>query len=411
MIPKIFLLLLFMFLSVSIKAQETSECTPAEGTPIRIGAVFPQGDLFSLDAAAPIQGVQAMVKAFNECSGKRPVELVYIPANNRAQALDAVEKLDVPLIIGSGSAAVSEALTEASTDGDFVYWEVTEPLDNPHEWAFSPRPNNIQLGQSAASFVINEIPALIEGRVPRVAFLYEKRAQTIADGILDTLQPLITRGYSNNLESPYRLAVQIREAEIDVVMVATFEGDAEFFWDMLRQADANITAWVQVGSQLSDTCDSFAAISVDASGEVDRRFRHNRGGEVYTRYEAIYEAEFDEAPNEQADLAASGVYLLLEHLLEGDIPETIREDIFNKEVDLSSGLMGEGWTLENNLNTAISPIIQQRQTEGFCSVLPGNLATCTNPLQSFPTWRERAVARSRGECGVDNRDTASLLFQ
>jgi hypothetical protein len=408
----LFTLITLLAFSLPVLAQDaeaSADCIPAEGEPIRIGAIFPTGDLFSLDAAEPLQGVQAMIEAVNACGGGRPVELIHMPANNRDQALDAVDELgDVPLIIGSGSPAISEALTEASAAGDFVYWEVSEPLDltdAASEWAFSPRPNERQLGQSAAQFVLDELPALIDGRVPRVALLYETRASRMADGILDVLQPELQLSYSNIPDDTYDFAVSIREQAIDVVMVATFEGDANHFWNTLRQADANIAAWVQIGSQLDNDCNSFAALSVRATGEVSDGFRQSAAGPIYDRYRQIYQDEFG-LRGERADLAASGVYLLLTHILPRDTDqalttENIRSAILGSDASLLSGLMGEGLDFETGINTAASPVIQQRQWDGFCSVSPGILATCTSELQSFPTWRDRAVAASNGVCGVD----------
>jgi ABC-type branched-subunit amino acid transport system substrate-binding protein len=412
--------LFFMLLSVLISlfssmpllaapaAQTSDECTPAEGEPIRIGAVFPEGDLFSLDAPEPLQGVQTMIDAINACGGGRPVELVYASANNRQQALEALDDFsgDVPLIIGSGSLAVSEALAEASSDGSFVYWEVTEALDENGEWAFSPRPNNRQLGSLAAQFVLDDLPVLVDGREPKVALLYEQRASNIADGILDVLQPKLQQSYSNTLEDAYDFAIDIRDQEIDVVMVATFEGDANRFWNTLRQADANIAAWVQVGSQLDDDCDSFAGITVSASGAVDEEYRLATGGAIYERYQALYEEAYGER-GERADLAASGTYMLLMHILPRDsetplTADDIREAILDSDIPQYSGLMGEGvLDFETGANSAASAVVQQRQWDGFCSIAPGTLATCTSELQSFPTWRNRAIAASQGVCGIE----------
>jgi ABC-type branched-subunit amino acid transport system substrate-binding protein len=399
-----------------LDAQEDTACTPAAGDPIQIGAVFPIGDLFSIDAGEPLRGVLAMVSAVNACGGGRPIELTHIAADNRDEALNALASLDFPLIIGGGSEAVSEALTEASTSGDFVYWEVSESLDTSvSEWAFSPRPTRAQLGSAAVAFVTTQIPELIAGQPPRIAFIYEERAREIANGVLDAIQPQIVRSYSNIFQNPYRLAVQIREQKIDVVMIATFEGDANYFWRALREADANIAAWVQIGGQLEDTCDSYAAISVDATGEVARAYRQSIGDEVYQQYLASYQRLFNEMPGERADLAASGFYLIAQHILSSReaTPESIRSAILTSDLPVFTGFVGEGLKLdaETRLNTAASTIIQQRQGEGFCTIAPDALATCANPLQSFPTWRERAVAESKGRCGVDQRDTAFYFEQ
>lgn len=413
MIRTSIIVLIVLSLSVSLTAQ--SDCAHAQGEPLIIGGVLPEGSLFSTDAAEPSNGVVTMVDAANACGGGRAVELMIVPADNREEALSAVETLrgKVPLIIGGGSAAVSEALNEASAEGDFVYWEVSEPLDEPSEWAFSPRPNNHQLGAAAAQFVTTQIPELIDGRTPRVALLYEERTTAVAQGIQDSLTPEIIRRYANTLDNAYQLGISIREQQIDVVMVLTFESDAAHFWNTLRQADANIAAWVQVGSRLPDVCEAFAAFSVMATGEVNEQYRLDTTGAVYSQYLDSYQQLFNvNQPGERADLAASGVYLLLTQVLNErtNSADSIRDAILASDVLLSTGFMGEGMSIDVDLHTnrAATAIIQQRQQQGFCSVYPDAVATCLNPLQSFPTWRERALAASEGKCGFDRSNSAFL---
>src|SRR5688500_16812640 len=117
----LFLFILFTFNNVHAHR----DCMPSSGTPLRLGAVFPPDTLFDTSTGDAYRGVEAMVAAWNQCGGGRPVELVYIPAADREEALQAVEQLrgEVPLIIGSGSSAVSDILIESSTNGDFILWE------------------------------------------------------------------------------------------------------------------------------------------------------------------------------------------------------------------------------------------------------------------------------------------------
>src|SRR5690606_29546062 len=168
----------------------------------------------------------------------------------------------------------------------------------------------------------------------RIALLYEDRAHLIAEGVTDVLQPHITHRYSNRLQDAYNLAVEIRNEQIDVVIVATFEGDAQYFWQQLRRADANIAAWIQVGSQLDDRCDSFAAISIGAAGEVDPAYRALTAGAVYERYRELSAGLFG-AVSERADLAASGLLMLLTYVLDADeVPttsEAMRDAVLSSE--------------------------------------------------------------------------------
>ena len=61
-----------------------------------------------------------------------------------------------------------------------------------------------------------------------------------------------------------------------------------------------------------------------------------------------------------------------------------------------AGLMSEGWSLnpETYVNDAAVAVITQRQNGAFCTLLPDTIATCSQPLQSFPTWRDRAKMSS-----------------
>jgi ABC-type branched-subunit amino acid transport system substrate-binding protein len=416
--------LLFMSLIVAVLCLRVSaqaapdECTPAAGNPIRLGAVFPPDTLLSVEAGDPYRGVVALVTAINGCGSLqgRPIEIVYVPAANRQEAQLAVDTLtgDVPLVIGSGSGAVSEVLLEAAAAGAFVYWEVSEPLEASHEWAFSPRPNGYQLGVQAAAFVESEAVPLLNGNSPLAALIHENRrlAQAVANGVLDTLNTplIITQSYENHLSSSYRVAVAIRESAVNVVIVAAFENDADRLWYDLREADANIAAWVQVGgdSYRRHMCDRLgntdSLISITATGPVSDDYRRSLGP-IYAQYTAAYATAFSRNPSERADLAASGVYLLLNSVLPAIADEeftaaTIREAILASNVAVAHGLMGEGlrFTPTTGNNQASVALVQQRQDNQFCTLYPAAIATCTQPMRPFPTWRERAKATEQNGC-------------
>lgn len=405
--------ILLTLFTLTVTAQPNG-CAPAAGEPVRIGAVFPAGNLFSAEAGAPWQGVQAMVEAVNVCGGvnSHPVELAYTPAADRGDAAAALEALrGVPLIIGSGTSAVSDALVQASARGDFVYWEVSESLDAPHEWAFSPRPSNYQIGQMTGDYV-DTIPTL-NGASPRVALISENRprAQAIVKGILEALDspPLIEWSYENNLTDSRRLALNIREQGITVVIMAAFENDADQLWYAMRQADANVKAWIQVGgdSYRRNTCERFGntdgLISISAAGQVSEAYRLETAGAVYEQYKTIYQAEFGDEPGERADLAASGAYLLMRGVLpqvERWSAEGIRAAILAADLPAPAGLMGEGleFTSPADFNKQATILVQQRQENRFCTVWPEAAATCEQGLIDFRTWRERAIAAEQAEC-------------
>ncbi|HEX2622058.1 MAG TPA: ABC transporter substrate-binding protein [Phototrophicaceae bacterium] len=414
---------LFVSSSQSIEATDETEvvdCVPATGTPIKIGAVFPTGDLFSTTAAAPYQGVQAITEAINACGGVngQPIELIYTPANNRDQAQEALEQLhgQVSLIVGSGSPAVSEVLVNASESGDFAYWEVTEPLNQRTEWAFSPRPTGAQQGEQAAAFLLDDVTTLLNGDDLRLAIIHEDRPRALAvmDGINANpdLKPLIVQHYTNNIPNSYRLAVKLREQDINAVLVIAFESDASSFWSDLRQADANIQAWLQIGDETPryDNCRHFGVTALGAAGAVNEDYRKAVMGDLYTQYRQTYLQQFNTAPTETADLAASGFYLLLKQVLPSIVskgqpltPSAIQTALLSQDTALITGMMSESLVIDSatglNLEASTQSLIQQRQEDGFCTLAPVDAATCTNPLQSLPTWRERAIADAAGRCG------------
>jgi hypothetical protein len=415
----IMLMILFVISSAVWAQDDADDCQPATGDPISIGAVFPSQSLFTQAANDPYQGVAAMVDAVNACGGVngRPVALVYVPASSRAEARAAVTTLtgSVPLVIGSGSLAVSEVLLDASTDGAFLYWEVSEMLDSRHEWAFSPLLGSFPFGTKVAEFINSQVVGVLEGNVPRIALVYEDRprSQSISRGINAALAvpPLIDHRYQHQLTNGYRLAVDMREDSINTVIVVAFDQDTDRLWYDMREANANVEAWIQVGGDTfrRNTCNRLgntdALISIGLSGSVNNQYRLDTIGAVYGQYSTLYQQQFGRVRSETADLAASSTYLVLNFVLpnvEGDFtPESVRSAILSAEVDAPAGLMGEGLSIqadsgENGNGVAV---VQQRQHDQFCTIFPSAVATCATSLQSFPTWRERVTDPQYATCG------------
>ncbi|HEX2622979.1 MAG TPA: ABC transporter substrate-binding protein [Phototrophicaceae bacterium] len=415
---RLFLMLLFCLTVSFVRAQDNAACVVASGEPLRIGAVFPAQTLLSASAVTPYRGVVAMVAAVNACGGVagHPVELVNVSANNRDSARAAVAKLsgDVPLIIGSGSPAVSEVLLEESQGGSFVYWEVSEPLDSPHQSAFSPLPTNSQLGSQTADFIQTQISTLLGDKQPlRLAIIHEKRpaAVQIADALSSTLTTpaVLTYAYDNVLSDSYKVAKEIREKKVNAVVVVAFNRDSDQFWLSMRQADANVIAYIQVGEpDRRNSCErignSDSLITVSRTGVVNNTYREQQIGSVYDQYTSIYMKQFALLPDVVADLSASNTYLLLHDILPETVDDftvsNVQQKIQAAKRPVGSGLMGEGFTIEGTsaVNQAAVAIIQQRQDNRLCSLFPSDIATCSAGLQPFPTWRERVSQPQFASC-------------
>lgn len=419
MTRKCVLLLLLFCLTVSFAAaQDAAECIPASGTPLRIGTVFSSAALLSSSAVQPFRGVITMVDAINACGGVggHPVEFVNVPANNRDSAREAVSKLkgDVSLIIGSGSPAVSEVLLEASRSGDFIYWEVSEPLDEPHHWSFSSLPTNSQLGSQTTSFIQSSVSTLLEKTPLRLAIVHEKRpaAQAVVDALTAGLStpPALVYAYENVLNDGYTVAKQMREKKVNVVVIVAFDRDSDEMWLNMRQADANVSAYIQVGSEPTrrNACNRIGnsdhLVTITRSGAVSDAYHQQHIGTLYERYTAAYMKQFALLPDAMADLSASSTYLLLHELL----PQTaddftvsnIQQALQSVQLPIGSGLMGEGFQLDASLlvNQSSMAIIQQRQNNRFCSLFPSDIATCSADLQAFPTWGERVSLPEFASC-------------
>ncbi len=403
--PLIFIIILVLLSFAAVSAQGDA-CEPASGEPLRIGAIFPSGVLFSASVADSFQGAEAMRLAVNACGGVggRPVEWTLEPAGDRGDAYQAVRRLveaGIPAIVGGGTPAASAGAREAAEIAGVFYWDATEAVDLPGEWSFAPRANSQQLGRMAAAFAAEHFSG---DHGLRVALVYDSsdRSRAIARGVRRTLNaaPIIDYNIGEEGGDMYALARRIRGADIDALILSVPYIDGYTLWWMLREANANVGAWIDIGTQgyRQRLCDELVNldgfISLGAVGEVNADYRAGLG-DVPRLYRRQYVRSYGSQPTETADLAASGVYLLLHHVLprvEGEYtPESIRAAALS--VDLTDvGLLGEGLALQGDgTNAAASAIFRQQQGSRYCTVAPSSVATCFAPPMSFPTWRERAV--------------------
>ncbi len=420
MTRKCVLLLILFCLTVSFASaqEDAAACIPASGDSLLIGTVFPSAALLSSSTLQPYRGVTTMVDAINACGGVagHPVGLVNIPANNRNSAHEAISKLkgDVLLIIGSGSPAVSEVLLDESRNGDFIYWEVSEPVETPHQWSFSSLPTNTQLGSQTADFIQSKVNTLLDDAPLRLAIVHEKRpaAQAVVDALTADLSapPTLVYAYDNVLTDGYAVAKQMREKKVNALVIVAFDRDSDQMWLSLRQADANVLAYIQVGSEPArrNACNRIGnsdnLLTITRAGVVSDVYRQQHIGAIYEHYSAAYMKQFALLPDATADLSASSTYLLLHELL----PQTaddftvsnIQQMLQSAQLPSGSGLIGEGFQLDSTalFNQAAVAIIQQRQNNRFCSLFPADIATCSADLQPFPTWRERVSLPEFASC-------------
>jgi hypothetical protein len=383
------------------------ECAPAEGEPLILGAVFPPETLLSTATGDSYAGAEAMRQAVNACGGVggRPVEFDWREASDRVEADQAVRALaeaGIGVVIGSGAPAVTEGAATAANEVGVFYWEMTEAVDPyltaDNQWVFTPRPTAQQLGERAAEAVQTTLLRELALEDVRVALIYEERplGQAVARGVREMLSdpPLIDERYEDYLDDFYRLGVRMREAEINVVILAAFTGDGSRLWVGAQQADANVDVWLHIGSEgyRRDLCSRARNIegfmSLSALGALNDSYREALLGGVDRLYRDTYAREFGDLPSLEADLSAMGTFALLHDVLsavEGDLTaESVR----------AAALFTEAFS-EDGINAAATALIRQQQGQHFCTIFPDQGATCISSVQPFPTWRQRALDAER----------------
>lgn len=407
---------------VTVQSEDTPvDCIPAQGEPIQIGGVLPTGTIFSSKLGEPLNGVTMMIEAFNACGGVngRPITWRHIAAVNRTEAQAAIETLiaeQISIVIGSGTPAVGEVLTEIAEREQIVFWEVSEgllPTQQSAAWTFSPRPTHRQIGSRAAEYIQTDLSADLNLEEIQLALIYEERipAQEIAGGLRTTLNttPVIDLRYSNVLQDTRTLGAQIRDRDANVLVSTSFNEDADTLWYNMREADANVAAWIHIGNEgyregmCSRIGNSEGFISIGAGGPVSEDFRSAMDTAIYRQYLHQHQLAFDRAPVEREQLSASGMYTLLRDVLPNvddyNSAKAIRTTILETK-DTHVGLMGYGFavTSEPAVNASASIIVQQRQDGVLCSTWPSAIVTCNTPVQPFPTWRQRVLASEREGC-------------
>lgn len=400
----LFMLLMLIFVPVSM-AQD-GDCVPANGEPILLGAVFPQNIMLVQDTSSFYQGANAMREAINACGGVsgRPVEWIFETASSYDSAQEAFERLintqSVPLIVGSGFDSVHDALVDAVDEAGIVLWEVSENLEAGSDWAFYALPQDRTIGRETANFILNNVELLLNEPL-QIALIHEDRprAQHIAQGFRNSFEGgiVIDESYSNSLTNASSIAVDMREQGVNVVIVVAFHDDADRLWRAMRQADANVGAWLHVGGEdyQRSLCDRLGntdnLLLVGTTSLINDAFPQVINATILSSYLQQYHNLYDTEPNYQANLSASGMYVLLTEILpqtDGDYSAEAIQQVLSATDMSRMGMVGD----------AAAVVIEQNHTGTFCTVAPSGLSTCSEPLQSFPTWRERALTTTQRSC-------------
>jgi ABC-type branched-subunit amino acid transport system substrate-binding protein len=396
--PRLFIFVLFILFVFPSDAQEA--CEKASGEPIVLGAIFPQDVLLLSDTSEWWRGTQAMTAAINDCGGVngRPVEYQFQEAATEEEALSAFESLQVeslPLVVASGFAPVHEGLMQAAENAGVVLWEVTErPTTSTNSWTFYAQPSEREIGMELANYVQSQLIPQIGIAEARLALISEERprATAIAEGFRDTLPftPMIDVSYENRLSESYPLSVEMRETEINIVVVLSFSNDADRLWEAMQQADANVAAWLHLGgddyrkSLDNRIGNSEGMLLVGANGIPTDSFAQWIAPEIYEAYLEHYEDLFGEAPNKESNLSAIGVYILLREIL----PHVAEENLNAAGIRAIMEARPRALWWESSEPALL---VEQNQDGDFCILAPSLYASCDEGLQAFPTWRQRVL--------------------
>jgi len=404
----IFIVMLCLLLVGVLQAQDVT-CIPlADDAPtMTVGLVFPAGIFITPNRVQYYEGAVAMLDAMNRCGGAdgMRVDWVHRSAEDYDDAVDAMSKLvedyDIKLVIGGGSGAVSMGLSDAAGSLGIIFWETTEGTPVDGRFSFSVTSGDFKRGEITADFIRTTY-----GDDAKVALIYNEldRPATIVDGIRHALKDniVIDDGHDETLNAR-ALALDIRRQGIDVVVLVAFQEQADKLWRAMRDEDANVEGWLNVGDPgyRYGLCPRIG--ETDGLITIHRFAMTNPDNAIFSEFATYYQTEFGKFPSERAHLTASGVYMLLRYVLpqleSNPTADAIRDAIYSINIEMGEGLMGEGLSINpaTGNNQEASVVVQQNQGGAFCTISPSALATCDS-AQIFSTWRERAIIQDEQGC-------------
>ena len=390
----IIITMLFGIVLTPVSAQD--DCVPASGEPITLGAVFPQDFLLLDDSNDAYSAVLAVTELFNQCNdGARPVEWQLEPATTYDDAIDAMERFSengVPLVIGSGMESVSEGLNDGATAHEIVFWDVTErPRQTPSDWAFTLRPSDAVLGNRTAQFIETQVVNSVLDDPLRLALVVEDipRANMMADAVREQLGDMIV--VDEMVARTSDIAVNIREADANVLLLISISGDATSLWFAMRQADANVDAWMFLGQEeltitrrYVDDADTTGVMIISSQHVAVGSIEQAISPEWYTAFLEMYGGLSEDAPDTEALSVAVGTHHLLASVLSqisSDVTSEAIRDVMQNTADMNLFDMVD----------ALPLVVRQQQENGYCLLAPTSFVTCDEPMQVFPTWRQRAL--------------------
>jgi branched-chain amino acid transport system substrate-binding protein len=233
-----------------------------EGSPIRVGGVFPlRGSAADLagDELGGVEIARDLVNADGGVAG-RPLELVVrdLERNDMAQeVVDDLRAAGIDLVIGSYSSDLSIAVSAAASGDGLVYWEAGAVADRLTgrglPGVFRVGASGATLGSSSARFIAEQLASRL-GSTPaqlRVALVAadDDYARSVADaaaaGSHDAgMQLVLRRDYQLLRPDWPGIMADLAAAAPDVIILASHIPDGVQFRQAMLAANLKVGAFV-----------------------------------------------------------------------------------------------------------------------------------------------------------------------
>lgn len=379
----------------------------ASGDPIRIGAIFPLSGPQARNGQASFEGAEIAVDLFNSRGGAcdRPVELVVQdapePSNATTAANTLIDTEQVPAII-TDTSALALAVAPVAERAGVVMWE-TEGIAGPitgqgHQYVFRPPFSAGQMVQRMAEFVAGEFATSLGKPAAEVTvamvhidtgFGEATAAGFEAAAQEQGLQIVFDEAYPPDATDLSSLVLQIREAEPDVLLAASFIGDAILLEEQMAGLDYEPP--LTLGTTAAQgTGDFREALGADVNGTVVGGIPSKVAEDkISTDLIDLYNEVVEQSGDDVDVLTLNGfdmTWVFLNHVIAEVCDEDLNADAIRDQIlslDLPEGSTIQGYGVQfapadhpqsgQNLR-AIAPVMQW-QDESLEIILPESVAT------------------------------------
>jgi ABC-type branched-subunit amino acid transport system substrate-binding protein len=307
-----------------------------------IGALYPRSGSQGTGGTEELHGVQLAVEWANTHGGVNGahVRLVQVDAA-RAEAvpdaMDALAKQGVSVVLGSHGSAISAAAARQATADRMAFFETGAVGQTDDETSngrnfFRMAPMGANLGRSAIDFVQDQLSPKLPAHGPLrygVAYVDDAYGRAVAQGALDTIHErnlnlVGSFPYDANAKDFGPLVARIAAARPDVLFSAAYVDDGVAVRRALVAAHVPLVAAIGTSSSYcmpafgqalgTDAVGLFASDKPDAD-DVKASALHPEGQRTLAWASSRYKARYHEDMSAAALSGFSNAYALLVHVL------------------------------------------------------------------------------------------------